>query len=684
MENWEETLSIESFENRITTCESTIRNINEQFSKDAIDCWKILQRRAQLDSGLVKNWSRNTELLQKLDNKIYDFLSITKSILQRIVLERENDHSVQLEHIYHHYISLIRDFIENWALIIDNQPTQEFEQKSQQVFKVEQNKIKNFKMTARLLGKNSYFQISTLKIKAIYDKDFHNRNEDDIKQFCHMGKTEFESKFNRQGTRSWTITKVPITNVMQHEKSDRNDYIREKKYFFTLRIECKLDCLKNTPTFTAQEISLPVSLITHVNQTVDAYGTIYWFNLFANNQRGLVTDNILPKEVPWLCLEKFLTTKWNKQMADSAKDFNKFKASASKTLDQRPLRVDDLTYLASRAMRSNKKDFYHQDLTWSQFSKEKLVPNSTFSFWKYFFACMTSACINKDEWLKGYIYGFATTEEVEQRLSKEDTGAFVIRFSESTISKNQSKNISGELILEVVYLTSSGKKIILKSKELIKPENLKAGGLVPTLLSFEYFCRRTNTKRPFLTKLIKKDGDAIELSEIASNLKSEVPFCPLKILVDTHKAEFIVSSRSLNYREDFTVPDLLGKDEVNEILEELELDIGPSKYGKMPAEFANMDPDIFQEKTSPIFSIENWHTTAAKELYEQLVYAGKTNDIDSKNFLDDIKQNNEPVKAEYYVNNNNNSNNELNSIPNQLHPYLFSSEHEQMDFTPFC
>lgn len=89
-----------------------------------------------------------------------------------------------------------------------------------------------------------------------------------------------------------------------------------------------------------------------------------------------------------------------------------------------------------------------------------------------------------------YIYGFGTNDEIEERLSKENSGAFVIRFSENSINKNQSKNISGELVLEVVYITASGKKIILKSKELIKPENLKPGGLIPTLVSFEYMCRR--------------------------------------------------------------------------------------------------------------------------------------------------------------------------------------------------
>lgn len=63
-------------------------------------------------------------------------------------------------------------------------------------------------MTARLLGKNSYFQISSLKVKAIYDQDFHGRNNSSIKQFCQLGKTEFECSINRQGIRSWTISKV--------------------------------------------------------------------------------------------------------------------------------------------------------------------------------------------------------------------------------------------------------------------------------------------------------------------------------------------------------------------------------------------------------------------------------------------------------------------------------------------
>lgn len=47
--------------------------------------------------------------------RIYDFLSITKSILQRIMLANEDHPSIKLNQTYNYYITLIREYIEKLA-----------------------------------------------------------------------------------------------------------------------------------------------------------------------------------------------------------------------------------------------------------------------------------------------------------------------------------------------------------------------------------------------------------------------------------------------------------------------------------------------------------------------------------------------------------------------------------------
>lgn len=122
------------------------------------------------------------------------------------------------------------------------------------------------------------------------------------------------------------------------------------------------------------------------------------------------------------------------------------------------------------------------------------------------------------------------------------------------------------------------------------------------------------------------------------------------------------------------VPELLGKNEVNEILQELELDIGPSKYGELPPDFANMEPDIFQERRNTTFSIENWRTAEAKELYDQLVCAKSSSEING-----DIFQTNYNREVDLFFDNN-----QLPPMQNALFTSSYSPDHEQMDFTPFC
>lgn len=73
----------------------------------------------------------------------------------------------------------------------------------------------------------------------------------------------------------------------------------------------------------------------------------------------------------------------------------------------------------------------HQTISWSQFRKT-LVPRYT--FWDWFYANMKIVREHlSTAWKDGYIEGFISKHNTEQKLLVCPPGTFLIRFSESVL-----------------------------------------------------------------------------------------------------------------------------------------------------------------------------------------------------------------------------------------------------------
>ncbi|CAD5119119.1 DgyrCDS7762 [Dimorphilus gyrociliatus] len=477
-----------------------------------IDYWKICQRKSLNGSGLVEDFQNHgPECLRLIDDGSRMFLLTARKIVEKCI---DHMHVNQAGEIINLLYKPVMDFVERSALIIVNQPPQ--------ILKVDKKIIKNIPMVVKLLGQDCLKVTSPLQVIPIYECDVEQASrvwdrdsERYINKFGRIITKEHLRHDSESTDRSivWNIQKLSMDRVNRQEKSDKKDFIREKKYFFVIQVECQTD-IPHFKSCLAKDITLPITLIKHVTQTVDALGTIFWFNLFGNSSRGRVQDSQIPTKVKWVYLKKFLKSIWSKKT---------FTAKY-----QRPLNDNDLKYLASRVLRCEYRDnFDDEEVTWEQFHRKRLREESgkDFTFWKYFYACLTTASNYKIEWAKGVIFGFATPNHVKAILfdGQRKHGAFLVRFSEKAINKDQSQEVCGQLTLEVLYVTSRDKRIILKTRQNLKEKELKKTGLVRILLSMQYDCPIKRQRFPLLRKLVIYDGSEKEFVNNSEYILSMVP-----------------------------------------------------------------------------------------------------------------------------------------------------------------
>lgn len=129
--------------------------------------------------------------------------------------------------------------------------------------------------------------------------------------------------------------------------------------------------------------------------------------------------------------------------------------------------------------------------------------------------------------------------------SRRRHGSFLVRFSEKAINKDQSQEISGQLTLEVLYITAQERRVILKTRQNLKEKELKKTGIVPILLSMEYECpkyifflfsfdfaflyyyhsslKRNRRRNPLLTTLVLHDGSERAFDADSPYVKSMAP-----------------------------------------------------------------------------------------------------------------------------------------------------------------
>ena len=94
-------------------------------------------------------------------------------------------------------------------------------------------------------------------------------------------------------------------------------------------------------------------------------------------------------------------------------------------------------YLACKAFRNNglpkSNEIDNLVLSWPLFCKEAL-PDRNFTFWEWFHRILLLTQTHMQKlWMEGFVMGFVTKQAAENILSRQPSGTFLLRFSDSEL-----------------------------------------------------------------------------------------------------------------------------------------------------------------------------------------------------------------------------------------------------------
>uniref|UniRef100_A0A3B4BKM1 SH2 domain-containing protein n=1 Tax=Periophthalmus magnuspinnatus TaxID=409849 RepID=A0A3B4BKM1_9GOBI len=161
-------------------------------------------------------------------------------------------------------------------------------------------------------------------------------------------------------------------------------------------------------------ISVPIVVIVHGSQDINAMATVIWDCAFAEPDR---VPFVVPERVPWRQMCNTLNVKFTSEVntQHSLNDYN-------------------LLFLAQRIFdKHDICDFSNMFVSWPQFNKETL-PGRSFTFWQWFEGVME---LTKKHllpyWSDRLIFGFIGKQHLHVILKDRPGGTFLLRFSDSEI-----------------------------------------------------------------------------------------------------------------------------------------------------------------------------------------------------------------------------------------------------------
>ncbi|KAJ0036827.1 hypothetical protein NQD34_005504 [Periophthalmus magnuspinnatus] len=166
--------------------------------------------------------------------------------------------------------------------------------------------------------------------------------------------------------------------------------------------------------YSIHVISVPIVVIVHGSQDINAMATVIWDCAFAEPDR---VPFVVPERVPWRQMCNTLNVKFTSEVntQHSLNDYN-------------------LLFLAQRIFdKHDICDFSNMFVSWPQFNKETL-PGRSFTFWQWFEGVME---LTKKHllpyWSDRLIFGFIGKQHLHVILKDRPGGTFLLRFSDSEI-----------------------------------------------------------------------------------------------------------------------------------------------------------------------------------------------------------------------------------------------------------
>ncbi|CAO1360217.1 unnamed protein product [Diamesa tonsa] len=192
-----------------------------------------------------------------------------------------------------------------------------------------------------------------------------------------------------------------------------HDSVMDRKYALCFKLKISLGEGEGEFVISLWTISIPVVVVSHGNQKLQAWATIFWDSSISRYNNGLL-DQV---NVPWDNLSRVLSIKFSSSMG----------------FDGHFLTEDNIAFLKFKLFGGH---FLNNDLsiTWNEFRNGSMISNPELSFWNWFYMAMK---LTQDHlralWGDRRIIGFIDKTTAENYLLNQacDQGTFIIRFPDS-------------------------------------------------------------------------------------------------------------------------------------------------------------------------------------------------------------------------------------------------------------
>lgn len=220
---------------------------------------------------------------------------------------------------------------------------------------------------------------------------------------------------NHEQFMSICFENMQLRNIQRADRKGAES-VTEEKFALLFQTEIVID----NEIFNIWKLSLPIVVIVHGSQELQAWATIFWDNYFGSMNRE---PFVVPESVPWSKLAEALNTFFTMRM-ERAED---------KLAGGKPLNPENLLCFAEKLNVNGDDQLVH----WSMLSRNELR-NRNFSFWKWFFEALkllSSDTNLREAWQRNTIMGFIARELAQTYLINREDGTFLLRFSDSTLGE---------------------------------------------------------------------------------------------------------------------------------------------------------------------------------------------------------------------------------------------------------
>ncbi|XP_040927507.1 signal transducer and activator of transcription 6 isoform X3 [Betta splendens] len=309
------------------------------------------------------------------------------------------------------------------SLVVDKQPPQVIKTQSK------------FSSTVRYLLGQKVVPGKPVVLKAQIINELQARNLDSVPGCSdNVGELINNNAIleHNSATKS-TLATFRNMSIRRIKRADRkgSESVTEEK--FAILFTTEINITGCSSPYKIQMISLPVVVIVHGSQDINALATIIWDCAFSERDR---VPFVVPERVPWALMCSTLNSKFSSEVqTDHSLDQYNQLFLAQKIFDK-PDFIDDFSKMM---------------VSWTQFNKDPL-PGRQFTFWMWFEGAMELTKKHlRTYWSSGVIFGFIGKQHLHLILKDRPNGTFLLRFSDSEI---------GGITIAYVSATENGGQII--------------------------------------------------------------------------------------------------------------------------------------------------------------------------------------------------------------------------------